>query len=210
MGTERVADSAFLAEYKSELDEVFQTYLDVINPFIIQFEILKNEFPVELQNEIRAIYGHLSRASVAEDEDQVRQNIQKMKSHTKRALLDCYKYSCIIYTDGYMDFFERYKGVDLSYVHAGRFLPEVHDMYKTAAADLQAAKCAETSNMPEEDLVDMYERAYLEFLALNEVLEEAIKEADFLKHRATRKDIISNISFVIGAIGLLLTVISLI
>ena len=48
-------DSNFLLAHKEQLDEVFQVYLDDINPFIVQFEILKNEFPIELQNEIRAM-----------------------------------------------------------------------------------------------------------------------------------------------------------
>ena len=43
-------DSNFLLAHKEQLDEVFQVYLDDINPFIVQFEILKNEFPIELQN----------------------------------------------------------------------------------------------------------------------------------------------------------------
>ena len=59
-------DSSFLFSYKKELDEAFRNYLEVINPFIVQFEVLRNEFPIELQNEIRAIYGHLARASIAE------------------------------------------------------------------------------------------------------------------------------------------------
>ena len=60
-------DSNFLLAHKEQLDEVFQVYLDDINPFIVQFEILKNEFPIELQNEIRAMYGHLARAAGLEN-----------------------------------------------------------------------------------------------------------------------------------------------
>ena len=35
-------DSNFLLAHKEQLDEVFQVYLDDINPFIVQFEILKS------------------------------------------------------------------------------------------------------------------------------------------------------------------------
>ena len=90
-------DSNFLLAHKEQLDEVFQVYLDDINPFIVQFEILKNEFPIELQNEIRAMYGHLARAAIAATPEEAERNLAKIKSHTKRALLDCYKYSCIIF-----------------------------------------------------------------------------------------------------------------
>lgn len=104
-------DSSFLFSYKKELDEAFRNYLEVINPFIVQFEVLRNEFPIELQNEIRAIYGHLARASIAETPQIAAKNVEKIKSHTKRALLDCYKYSCIIFIDNYNNFFERYLSV---------------------------------------------------------------------------------------------------
>ena len=112
-------DSNFLLAHKEQLDEVFQVYLDDINPFIVQFEILKNEFPIELQNEIRAMYGHLARAAIAATPEEAERNLAKIKSHTKRALLDCYKYSCIIFSDQYEEFFRDYHGVDLTYLEDG-------------------------------------------------------------------------------------------
>lgn len=41
-------DSAFLVKYKDQLDEVFRTYIEDINPFIVKFESPKNVFPVEV------------------------------------------------------------------------------------------------------------------------------------------------------------------
>ena len=113
MNESQLANSSFLIKYQGDIDEVFRIYLEDINPFIVQFEVLKNEFPIEVQNEIRAIYGHLVRASLAKTDEEAKNNIQKMRSHTKRALLDCFKYSCIVITDMYNDFFEHYKNVDL-------------------------------------------------------------------------------------------------
>lgn len=55
--------------------------IEDINPFIVQFEISTNEFPAELQNEIRAIYGHLVRAVMEGIPEHVSRNIEKMKSH---------------------------------------------------------------------------------------------------------------------------------
>lgn len=101
-------DTAFLGKYQESIDEVFRIYHEDINPFVVQFEILKNEFPIEIQNEIRAIYGHLVRASIADNDKDVERNIEKMRSHTKRALFDCFKYSCILISDKYHAFFERY------------------------------------------------------------------------------------------------------
>lgn len=201
METLRNVDSSFLGQYYEELNETFSTYINVINPFIVQFEILKNEFPVELQNEIRAIYGHLSRAALAENEDDVKRNVQRIKSHTKRAVLDCYKYSCIIFTDHYTEFFERYKGVDLSYLNNGTFLNEIHKLHKVASDKLRTAKKAETSNISEQDLFELYDDAYNCFAGLDQKLQEAEESATFLKHRATRKDRLTVVSFIIGVVG---------
>lgn len=101
MDTKIKTDSSFLTQYKQDLDEIFRAYLEDINPFIVLFEAQRNEFPLELQNEIRAMYGHLARAAIAETPEQAERNIQKIKSHTKRALLDCFKYSCVIFSDSY-------------------------------------------------------------------------------------------------------------
>lgn len=184
-------NSSFLGEpkYRTELEEAFRIYLEDINPFIVQFEILRNEFPIELQNEIRAIYGHLARASIAESESEVSSNLAKIKSHTKRALLDCYKYSCIIFTDCYSDFLVRYKGVDLTYLEDGRFLPEITALYNDTKNKLQAAKSAETSNMSEQELFDMYQNAYVAAATMQKRLTEVEESAIHLKRKATGKDI---------------------
>ena len=86
-------NSSVLAEQSEVLDTVFRMYIEDINPFIVRFEVSKGEFPIEIQNEIRAIYGHLVRAAMSDTPEQVLRNIDKMKSHSKRALLDCFKYT---------------------------------------------------------------------------------------------------------------------
>lgn len=203
------ADSSALISYKNDLDEVFRAYIEDINPFIVQFEVLKNEFPIELQNEIRAIYGHLARASIAETPEVAERNIQKIKSHTKRALLDCYKYSCIIFTDNYFDFFERYKGVDLSYLEKGTFLSTIQVLYNKAKNSYFEAKKAETSNIAEDEQFELYQVAYNQFVVLQKKIQSAEDDAAFLKHKATRQDILAKVSFGIGAVGTVVGIIGL-
>lgn len=201
-------DSSFLFSYKKEQDEAFRNYLEVINPFIVQFEVLRNEFPIELQNEIRAIYGHLARASIAETPQIAAKNVEKIKSHTKRALLDCYKYSCIIFIDNYNNFFERYKNVDLTYLNQGNFLPEVTKLYKNAVNLYFEAKKLETSNTSEERQLDLYQDSYNQFVDLDKKLKAAETGASFLQHKATRKDVLAKWSFGIGVVGTLFGFIS--
>lgn len=208
-GTSAV-DSNFLLAHKEQLDEVFQIYLDDINPFIVQFEILKNEFPIELQNEIRAMYGHLARAAIATTPEEAERNLLKIKSHTKRALLDCYKYSCVIFSDKYEEFFHSYYGVDLTYLEDGNFLRRVHQLREAATKQLKAAKCAETSNIPEDTLFDLYQDAYNQFADIDRILEEAREHADFLKHKASTKSICGTVSLIVGLLSLGIAVLTLI
>lgn len=208
MDTTFKADSSFLTEYKRDLDEIFRAYLEDINPFIVLFETQKNEFPIELQNEIRAMYGHLARAAIAETPDQAERNIQKIKSHTKRALLDCFKYSCVIFSDSYTDFFKRYEGVDLSYLEDGRFLPEIYAHYNRAKKAYFEAKRAETSNMSEDQLFDLFQDAYNQFASLDKRLCSVEDSASFLKHKATKRDRLAMASFIVGAVGIAVTIIT--
>ena len=195
--------SSILLEQSESFDKVFRMYIEDINPFIIRFEVAKGEFPAELQNEIRAIYGHLVRASMADCPEQVSQNIEKMKSHSKRALLDCFKYTSIICSDNYDTFMNRYKGVDLTYLEKGKFLPDVVTRCNNARKALQAAKIAETSNISEDALFALYQDAYRQFEELNNRIQGAEESAAFLQHKASKKDTISNISLGVGIAELL-------
>ena len=172
--------------------------------------VSKGEFPIEVQNEIRAIYGHLVRATMSTSSDQVLRNIEKMKSHSKRALLDCFKYTSIICSDNYDDFMNRYENIDLTYLENGQFLTDIVKGCREARTSLQKAKVAETSNISEDDLFDLYQNAYKQFEELNDKLQQAEESASFLQHTASKKDKISNIyhwvtigRFVVGGIVLI-------
>lgn len=202
-------NSSVLSEQSELLNTVFRMYIEDINPFIVRFEVSKGEFPVEVQNEIRAIYGHLVRATMSTSSDQVLRNIEKMKSHSKRALLDCFKYTSIICSDNYDDFMKRYQNIDLTYLENGQFLADIVTMCKKARKDLQNAKIAETSNISEDNLFSLYQDAYRQFEELNDKLQQAEESAAFLEHKASKKDNMSNISLLVGIGGFIVGVIGI-
>ena len=184
-------------------------YIEDINPFIVRFEVSKGEFPIEVQNEIRAIYGHLVRATMATSSEQVLRNIEKMKSHSKRALLDCFKYTSILCSDNYDDFMNRYENIDLTYLKNGQFLTDIVKRCRKARKALQDAKVAETSNISEDELFALYQDAYRQFEELNDELQQAEDSADFLQHKASKKDMISNISLWVGIGGFIVGIIGI-
>ena len=85
----------------TQIVEICDAYINTISPFILQLETLDGEFPVEILNEIRAIFTHISRCSLAETSDVYDDNIVKAERHVKRAILDCHKYVCVAYDEHY-------------------------------------------------------------------------------------------------------------
>lgn len=203
-------DSAFLVKYKDQLDEVFRTYIEDINPFIVKFESQKNEFPVEVLNEIRAIYGHIVRAAMADNEEDVARNIGKIKAHSKRALLDCLKYIGIIYHDEYVEFMKRYESVDLTYINNGNFIRDAVKMYNESVELWQNAKIAETSNIGEDELYDQYQDAYEHYVKLHDLLSSVEEVAAFLQRKATSKDLLAKRSYYVGIAGVVVGVLGII
>lgn len=104
-------------ELQHELKEIYSQYHNSIKIFIGQLEVLQNKFPVEILNEIRAVFSHIAKVYVCENKEIAWENINKAKGHIKRAQLDAYKYMCYGFSKYYTEFRELYKNVDLSYVN---------------------------------------------------------------------------------------------
>lgn len=89
--------------------------------------------------------------------------------------------------------------------------PEIVTRYEKAKKALQKAKVAETSNISENQLFDLYQDAYEQFERLSRRVQEAEEAAAFLQHKATKKDVVSNFSlwtgiagFAVGIIGIII------
>ena len=160
-------------------------------------------------SQIRAMYNHLVRAAIADEEKQIITNLNKMESHSKRALIDCFKYTCMLCDDNYRDFMKRYEAIDLTYINQGQFLRSVTILRKQAVNAIKVAKEAESLNTSKEKLFSLYQKAYSLFENLNQMVSTAEREANFLKKKATKKEKLAIISFIIGIIGLIIGIISL-
>ena len=58
-----------------ELEEIYSQYHNSIKIFIGQLEVLQNKFPVEILNEIRAVFSHIAKAYVCESEEVAWKNV---------------------------------------------------------------------------------------------------------------------------------------
>lgn len=190
--------------------DIYEAYVNTISPFILQLETLDGEFPVEILNEIRAIFTHISRSSLAENPEVYDDNIVKAERHVKRAILDCHKYVCVAYDEHYKRFDRLYKSVDLSVVDNGDFLVNLCQKRKLAVQLLQSAKRIELNGEDDSKIYAAYADAYNAYSDVYNLIESSYGKLERVKRRAIRRDVISAISFIFGIVGVIGTIFTLI
>ena len=135
---------------------IYEQYETVIAYFIAELEVRDNEYPIEVFNEIRATFTHLSRYklnnSVAD--------LISAERHIKRAILDCFKYMCISFAEEVKEFRESYRKVDLKIADNGKFLPELDRLENEAKETYINAKKKEIEGMLPEDYM-YYSRMHI-------------------------------------------------
>ena len=166
---------------------------------------------------------------------QLEAQIGLAERHIKRCKLDCYKYACLSFSDKLKQFDIDYKGVDLSYLNQGAFIKSLYEKRKYAQNCYLDAKQADTKTFVnvsstddynvcitdedynhycrficDDDLYDMYEKAYLAYDECYKMIDSNTSDIEFLKRKATRKDIMTGISFGIGVLGLIVGIIGII
>lgn len=183
-----------------EVVDIYGTYHKVIAPLTIQLESLDGDFPIAILNEIRAIFTHISRCCFTKDLEVYKDNIQRARSHTKRAILDCFKYLCLSYDEHYKQFEKMHANVDLLSVDNGNFLPQLKKMRKSAVDLVKKAKKLDFEGQEEDKLYKAYEDAYN---AYNDVYEWIDNSHEKLA-KAKRKSTVRDIAAIVGAIGTVL------
>ena len=195
-----------LVPYKEKIETLLSEYGKILSPKIIEYEVEKNEFPVEILNEIRAIYSHLFRASISSTEDDIEKNVDNALSHSKRAIRDGYKFLCVAYEERYVRFFERYRRIHWEESCLHNQVIEIEERRRTAVRLLREAKEQETvSACSVHGNYLQYEKAYLNYVELNKLLNDleiavndkldVITRFPFLKYA-----VIILISLVIGVV----------
>ena len=130
-------------------EKIYWQYQNIIAPFIAELEVRDNEYPIEIFNEIRSIFTHLSRFKLQKSS----KDILAAENHLKRAILDCYKYLCISIEEKICEFRNEYKDVDLGLADNGSFLPELNRLELKAQKAFKQAKGTEV-----EDEMDVDEK----------------------------------------------------
>ncbi|MFI3207125.1 MAG: hypothetical protein R3Y33_07735 [Clostridia bacterium] len=207
-------DSQKCQEHDIEL-EIYKDYQDKIIPFIVTLETLDGAFPVEILNEIRAIFTHFSAYKLKNSTD----DLYLASRHMKRAFLDCHKYFCVSMEEQIKTFRNDYRNIDLGIADNGNFLPKFNELHQIARCKLIEARRLESvlnntfeeNNENSRQLYKNYEDAWIAYDDLDCFLKKSNKAILFANNKSKKADrfnILAIIFGIIGVIGTAFTVIS--
>lgn len=170
-------------DIQKELEDIYKQYHNSIKVFIGQLEVLQNKFPVEILNEVRAVFSHIAKVYVCNDKKIAEVNICKAKNHIKRAQLDSFKYMCYAYSKYYKEFRDLYKNVDLSYINNGEFIIELSQKYALAIQKSEMARQRESISDDVIDSYDAYEEAYVAYASVYKLIVENLAVMEKLQQK---------------------------
>lgn len=190
-----------MAEQTNEeiLKELADNYLDVICPYIIQYELITNHFPVPIFNEIRSTFSHLMEFYAGRGGDKAKnEEIDKIREHFKRIRRDCYKFVCEAIEEEYQNFIEVHNGIDYSVINNGEFIPELSRLRNDAIDSMAAARKKElevdATNAKDEELLPLYEKAYSAYSDLYNYIKNVEPFANTLDKDLIKKKKSDNVS----------------
>lgn len=186
--------------------EIYEQYQNLILPYIVELEVRDGEYPVEILNEIRAIFTHLSRYKIYNEQEE----IISAKRHVKRAILDCYKYLCISMAEEISRFRLQYRKVDLKLAENGKFLPELDRMEYIAKENFKKAKRSEIAKSEEELQYSLFETAYNAYCAASHYIEDSHEAIRFASNHSKKSNVLTIVSCIIGVIGIVSTIVAIV
>ena len=193
---------------KGELDEkerkIHAYFQDTISPYIMELEVRDSEYPVEIMNEIRAIFTHLSRYKLQASE----KDLLSAENHSKRAILDCYKYLCISIAEKIYRFRERYKNVDLKLANNGKFLPQLDILETKAKAAFKEAKFSEIKKLDDDEQYRLYESAYNAYNDLDKYIEDSQEAILFASSHSKTSNTINIVAIIVTIASIIFSIFS--
>jgi len=105
-----------IQKYHKELLALYhECYNEILKPLLAAVESKFEHQPVVIFNEIRSFNDHIARCYLpSANDDFIRDNLEKARSHLKRAILDCFKHLNVYYYDVVRKFEQDCRRVDLT------------------------------------------------------------------------------------------------
>lgn len=184
-------------------EDIYFQYQSIIAPMIAELEVRDEEYPIEIFNEIRAVFTHLSRYKLQERE----KDLYSAQGHMKRAILDCYKYMCVSIAEELRAFRVMYRKVDLKLADNGQFLPELDRREHTARDTYKKAKIAEIKKeLEDEKIYQLFEDAYNSYKETDDFLQSSEEAILFASSHSKRSNLINIISIVVTVVSIIVAI----
>ena len=185
--------------------KIYTQYQDIIAPFIAELEVRDTEYPIEIFNEIRSIFTHLSRYKIQNSDA----DMLAAENHSKRAILDCFKYLCISMEEKVRDFRREYKDVNLGLADNGKFLPKLNSLEVKARDAFKNAKKAEIKDeVSEDEKYRLFENAYIAYSEMDVFIDSSQEAILFASEHSKKGNRITIVSIIITIISIIIAVIS--
>lgn len=189
---------------KTEM-EIYKQYQNIIAPYIVELEVRDGEYPIEILNEIRSIFTHLSRYKLQNNLNE----IESANRHVKRAILDCYKYICISIAQTIYEFRKDYRKVDLTLANNGEFLIKLNDLEFVAKKAFEEAKKSEIKQESTEIKYKLYEKAYNAYNEVEKFINDSSGAILFASSHSKKSNRIATISCIITVISIIVTIVTI-
>lgn len=191
-------------KYTEREKEIYRQYQSVIAYFIAELEVRDTEYPIEIFNEIRSVFTHLSRYKLQGSIE----DLASAERHIKRATLDCFKYMCVSIAEEIDQFRKAYRKVDLKLADNGRFLPKLDRLEHQARNAFVSAKRAEIKGeISEDELYSLFEEAYNKYAELSQHLSASHEAILFASSHSRSRNRVTLISIVVTVISIVIAVV---
>jgi hypothetical protein len=199
---------------QKRISTIYGNYLDVVQPLLIDIEVVTGRFPTQVLNEIRSIFAHLARANRCSESDitVAENNCTKAERHMKRAIFDCYKTLCFAYFERVKLFYQEYATVDLHLADNGNFLNGLNEREVSAKNAFLKARKAEANglNISEDEIYKFYEEAYSSYEDLSAYIDSSTEALNFAMSTTDKTKRSARWGLIFGALSALLAIASIV
>ena len=155
---------------KKRIEEIYHNYRITVKPLIATIEASYEKFPIQLFNEIRALFDHIAHCYTPDSQtDYIDKEINRSESHLYRIIFDCFKFLNVKAKDE-LDLFEKQtRNVDLPSISNGEFYPVYKELSNLAFSNTKKAKNIESSD--KDKALMHFEEAYNTYIKLQEYID---------------------------------------
>ncbi len=197
-----------LIPYTDLVNDIFETYNEVVFPLSVHYQVIKGEYPVFITHRSNNAFRFLGVAMVSDSDDKRVKLIEKASYEMDLAAIEALKADTVSVLERYDSFMEKYKNVDLTLIQKGTFLSQVTNHYAVAKERLKEAREMEMRDpLSFHEIFQKYEDAFCAAGDFKSHLDGAIEDGEYLRHKAEKKDRITVLSLIVGVIGVIVGVI---